>query len=105
MWTMPKRPIRYKEQTSGALGAAAASTWRYRAEPLDSPDAVILQGPCPECGDDFVYEWPLALFRDTSLATRVSESIPVICRCDIAHPGAGANRGCGRSWTLQVPLP
>ena len=114
---MGTRPIRYKEESSEALGVKAAGTWKYGLEPPDNPDLVTLHGPCPKCGDQFDYEWPLTLLRDAMMTAReveaaevlrrpaTEERIPVLCRCKVKHPGAGDEPGCGRSWTLTVMVP
>lgn len=97
-------PLPYREESSDELGAVAASTWTYRYDLDGANEQVVLSGPCPACDDTFVYPWPLALVRDAVSARSRGLPVPVLCRCDIPHPGAPrGERGCGRGWTLTVP--
>ncbi len=118
---MPGDEVSYEEESSDALGEAAAKTWQYRYQPPDDPDTVVLTGPCPKCLHTFAYDWPLVLVREDFAARAESadretagpghaESEPahpvtVVCRCGITHPQANGEKGCGRSWTLQIPPP
>jgi hypothetical protein len=99
--------VPYDEVSSDELGAAAASSWTFRFDPPSDPDQVVLRGACPRCEHAFEYVWPLLLVRDeSSLEQREDDdriTIPVVCRCEVAHPGADDDRGCGASWTLVVP--
>ena len=99
--------MRYQEESSGELGELAAKQWRYRYDPVDDPERVLLTGPCPECQDVFEYDWPLTVVRADVAPEPASDAswltIPVICRCRVEHPGAEGEKGCGRSWTLTVP--
>ena len=115
---MPGDEIPYVEESSDALGAAAARTWQYRYQPADDPDTVVLTGPCPKCGHTFVYDWPLVLVREDFAAPGERETVArgdtaadathpvtVVCRCSVVHPQADGERGCGRSWTLLLSRP
>lgn len=116
--------MRYKEESDERLGQQAAASWRYRCEPADDPDRVILSGSCPKCRHSFDYDWPLVVVRQDAVTPgRVdqgdgaaepgsaawegageTERIPVICRCRVTHPGSNGEKGCGRSWTLTVQI-
>lgn len=91
------------------LGQRAAAEWRYRFDPTDDPERVLLTGPCPECRDVFEYDWPLSVVRSDVLPEVNIETrgllIPVICRCKVEHPGADGEKGCGRSWMMTVREP
>lgn len=116
---MARIEIRYKEESDEQLGQRAAASWRYRCEPTEDPDRVILSGSCPKCERSFEYDWPLIVVRqDAPPPGRADQSddargrfeageverIPVICRCRVTHPGANGEKGCGRSWTLTVQI-
>jgi hypothetical protein len=106
---IPGDEIAYVEESSDALGAAAARTWRYRYQPPDDPDMVVLTGPCPKCGHTFVYGWRgriSPLVREDFAAPLDRETVARGgSAADASHPVAGGEKGCGRSWTLLVSRP
>lgn len=114
---MPK--LSYNEQSEPAFGEDAAQTWSYEYLPVDGPDHIDFNGPCPKCRHASSYRWPLILVREELVAptddsghpggpaARRSgrESVLVRCQCEADHPGANGEKGCGRYWTLTVEGP
>lgn len=104
---MAKHQMPYHEESKDEFGHRAAETWTFVYEPKDNPDLIRLNGKCPVCQHDVDYPYPLGLVRDTVFVEAKAPTIhiPVICRCDTAHPKSHGEIGCGRSWKLEVPRP
>ncbi len=101
---MPKRCENYEEITSDELGEKAADQFTYELDPADDPDQVMFTGVCPRCDGAMNFVWPLIVVR--SVDTPVDElKIPMVCRCQREHRGAGGEIGCGAYWSLRIPRP
>ncbi len=103
---MPKT-VRYQEESNPELATTASAGWRFRFDPDDGPEWVVLAGACPKCGHEFEYRYPLVplVVAGELPDDRKVLTIRVRCRCSTRHPGSRGEAGCGRSWTLRVPRP
>lgn len=99
--------IKYKEESTEALGATAAKSWSAAFDPPDEPTTVLLNGPCPRCQHPSQSVWPLVIVREVVAAEDDAGAIPipVKCRCRAEHGAPDGELGCGRYWTLTVKEP
>lgn len=91
----------WQRRTSDELGEAAATTFAYRWVPSARPRLIRLHGPCPQCGHEFAYDWPVEIAR-----TLAPGPVTVECVCIPPHLGAPEGGvGCGAYWDLDIPRP
>jgi hypothetical protein len=62
------------------------------------------EGPCPRCRHPITNVWFDEIYRARDHAPRQgSTEVPMICTCEITHPGAPNSRyGCGAHWVVEV---
>lgn len=96
----------WEEISAREFAEKAAADFDYRFMPPENPDHIELTGPCPRCGDDFYYEWPLEIVRSIrSDSDPGFVAVTIYCQCESGHVGRPDDEpaGCGAYWNLDVP--
>jgi hypothetical protein len=92
------KPFAIVTEDAYAEGFAASCT------PHPTRRGVLLTGTCPRCGDRMDFPVPTRVFqRPVRAAPDAKEPQPVMCTCEVTHPGTPAGEeGCGAYWNVEL---